>query len=129
MVLKKYGQMNNKKIIIISIELVIALIFIIGADWAGENFQRFFSCYFADIALPFGFYLLLFLCEDICTVFKKWHVKASAIFILCALSETLQYFGIFALARVFDPIDYVMYAVGILLAILFDKTILKNIKI
>jgi hypothetical protein len=117
--------MNNKKKVIIGIELALAMLFIIGADWAGETVHRLFHSYFADIIIPFSFYLLLFLCEDKCVFFKKWYIKAGAVFALCALSETLQYFGLFALARVFDPIDYGMYAVGVILAVLFDRTVLS----
>ena len=51
---------------------------------------------------------------------------ALAVFLLCALSETLQYFGIFALARVFDPYDYLMYGAGVMLAVFFDKVVFKR---
>ena len=54
---------------------------------------------------------------------KKWWVKALLVFGLCALSETLQYFGVFALARVFDPVDYLMYGVGVLSAAFVDRQI------
>ena len=118
---------NTKKlIIIVSIELFIALIFFIGADWAGENVQAFFHNYFADIALPFGFYFLLIYVEDRHRVFRPWHVKALAVFSLVSTSEVLQYFGIYALARVFDPLDFVMYAVGVLLAALFDMQVISR---
>lgn len=107
--------------------LIIAGIFIIGADWTNDTIHRLFHSYFADIALPFGFYFLIALNENNFAFLKKWYVKVGAVFTLCALSETLQYFGIFALARVFDLMDYVMYAIGVILAVFFDKIIFKRI--
>jgi hypothetical protein len=119
--------MKNKKTIVIITLLIIASLFIIGADWASKTVHILFHSYFADIAIPFGYYLLLVLVEDKYKPFQKWYTKASAVFILCALSETLQYFGVYALARVFDPLDYAMYALGLVLAALVDRIIFKRI--
>ncbi len=49
------------------------------------------------------------------------------VFALCTTSEILQYFGIFALARVFDPIDIVMYGIGVLLASIVDRKVFTRI--
>jgi hypothetical protein len=118
--------MKNKKTIIVIALLIIASLFFIGAEWASETTHRLFHSYFADISIPFGYYLLLILLEDKYKPFEKWYVRAGAIFILCALSETLQYFDIYALARVFDPMDYVMYAFGVLLAVFADRILFKR---
>lgn len=107
--------------------LCIAAIFMIGADWTNEKIRILFHSYFADIAIPFGYYMLLFLVEDKFKVFQKWYSKALAIFLLCSLSECLQYFGIYALANTFDPIDYLMYAFSVLLAAFFDRIIFKRL--
>ena len=119
--------MNNKRLVVVITLLIIASLCIIGADWASENIHRFFHNYFADIAIPYGYYLLLVLLEDKYKLIRKWYIKAVAIFILCSLSETLQYFGFYALARVFDPFDYVMYALGVLLAAFTDRIIFKRL--
>ncbi len=119
--------MKNKKTIVVITSLIIAAIFVVGADWANETLHILFHSYFADIAIPFCYYLLLVLVEDKYKPFQKWYTKASAVFILCALSETLQYFGIYALARVFDPLDYVMYALGVVLAAFVDRIVFKRI--
>lgn len=118
--------MKNKKTIVVITLLIIASIFVIGADWASETIHQLFHSYFADIAIPFGYYLLLVLLEDEYKLIKKWYIKAIAVFVLCSLSETLQYFGVYALARVFDPIDYVMYALGVVLAAFTDRIIFKR---
>jgi hypothetical protein len=116
----------NKKTIVVVTMLVIAVIFIIGADWAGEKAIRLFHRYFADIAIPFGYYLLLALIEEKYKFFKNWYIKAGAFFVLCSLSETPQYFGVYALATVFDPFDYIMYALGVDLGVFFDRIIFKR---
>ncbi len=118
-------DINKKKIIIvIGIELLIALIFVIGADWAPESIHQFFYNYFADIAIPFGYYFLLIMIEDSFSFLYSWPSKALAVFLLAAASEILQYFGIYALARTFDPLDFLMYAIGALLAALVDIKLL-----
>lgn len=119
--------MKTKKQVVVFNILIIAALFIIGADWANERIRILFHSYFADIAIPFGYYMLLFLVEDQYKPFQKWYTKALAIFLLCSISETLQYFGIYALARVFDPLDFIMYATGVLLAAFFDRIIFKRI--
>lgn len=118
---------DKKKIaIVVGIEFVLALIFFIGADWAGEGIHRFFHSYFADIALPFGFYFLLIPNEDTFSFLRPWHHKALAVFLFVSTSEILQYFGIDAFATVFDPIDFVMYAGGVLLAALVDIKLISK---
>jgi hypothetical protein len=111
----------SKKTLVVLLMLAIALCFMVGADWANKNFRRLYSSYFADIAIPFGYYFLLVLVQDKVSVLRRWYAKAGAVFALCALSETLQYFGVYALASVFDPWDYAMYGAGVLLAAFVDR--------
>lgn len=119
--------MNRKKGVVLFIILIIAAIFVRGAEWAGPAALRFFKSYFADIAIPFAYYMLLVLVEDHFRPFQKWQVKAISIFLLCSLSETLQYFGIYALATVFDWLDFVMYALGVALAAFVDRIIFTRL--
>ena len=119
--------MKNKKQVVVITLLFIATLFLIGADWANETISRLFHSYFADIAIPFGYYFLLVLLEDNYKPFQKWYIKAAAIFILCSVSEILQYFGIYALAIVFDPLDFGMYALGVVLAAIVDRFIFKRL--
>jgi len=119
--------MIKKKGVVIAIQIIIAVLFVIGADWAGDTAKRLFHSYFADIFLPFGFYFLLILNEDIFKFLRKWYIKALIIFLLCATSETLQYFSIYALATVFDPVDYLMYSTGVLLASMIDNVFFKRV--
>ncbi|MFC1600456.1 hypothetical protein ACFL25_00015 [Patescibacteria group bacterium] len=119
--------MQNKKIrLVVLIELIIATLFIIGAKWTTPEIYILYQSYYADVFLPFGFYFLLTI-NDKNKYFNTWWKRSLAVFALTAASETLQYFGIYALARVFDPLDFVMYALGVLLAAFFDKKIIVKI--
>ena len=109
------------------LQLVLAMFFIASKSWMSGSMRVIYQSYFADVIIPFGFYFLLTLSSDNHKQLKKWWVKALLVFGLCALSETLQYFGVFALARVFDPVDYLMYGVGVLLAAFVDRQIFTRI--
>jgi hypothetical protein len=114
---------DKKTSMVVGIQLLIALVFISGVGRANQSAQTLYHSYFADIALPFGFYFLLSLSASRHTFLKPWSVKALAVFALCAASETLQFFGIFAFARVFDPLDFVMYGLGTLAAATVDRVV------
>lgn len=112
---------------IVILEIVMAIIFVLSSKISNQIISIFHDKYFADIIIPFGFYFLLRLIEKEHPKLKSWFIKAILVFLLCALSETLQYFGIYALATVFDPIDYAMYGVGVILAALADRQLFKKI--
>lgn len=112
-----------RKIVVISLQIVIVVLLILGAEFSTNSLRIYYYGYFADVVIPFGFYFLLFLIQDKLPVFEKWQVKALSIFSLCALSEFLQSLGIYAFARVFDPLDFVMYGIGVLAAAFVDRMI------
>ena len=104
-------------------QLFIAVFFILGADKTNRSLYILYQSYFADIFIPFGFYFLLSLGAAESKYSNTWWKKALAIFALCTISEILQYFGIFALAMIFDPVDIVMYGIGVLLASIVDRKV------
>lgn len=122
---------RKTKMTVIILEIAMAIIFILGSRISYQNqaVRIFYEYYFADILIPFNFYFLLILIpgQQKFTKLKPWFIKAITIFSLCSLSETLQYFGIYALARVFDPVDYAMYGVGVVLAALIDRQLFKKV--
>ena len=120
------NKQNKRVRLVVLLELIIAAIFIIGAEWISRSIYILFQSYYADIFLPFGFYFLLSAKGDRNRYLNSWWKKSIAIFALCASSETLQYFGIFALARVFDPLDYVMYGIGVMMAVFVDRVIFSK---
>lgn len=115
------------KIAITILEIVIAIIFVLGSNISDPAIRTFYSRHFADIVIPFSFYFLLIPVEGKHPKLKPWFVKAILIFLLCALSETLQYFGIYALASVFDPVDYAMYGIGVIVAAFMDRQLFKKL--
>jgi hypothetical protein len=115
---------DKKRQLVLALELLIALVFVSGVGRrANHSVRVLYHSYFADLAIPFAFYFLLSINEHQYTFLRPWWVKAAAVFTLCAASETLQFFGIFALARTFDPLDYVMYGVGALFAACIDRLV------
>lgn len=119
-------QKKKKVLIVVFIELLIALLFLVGADWTNTKIFILYHSYFADIFIPFGYYFLLTINSDN-KYLNKWWKRSLAVILLCATSETLQFFGIYALARVFDPVDYLAYATGALLAAFLDRKIFNKL--
>jgi len=115
--------MNKKKIVVVSLQIFGAALLILGANLSTGTLRIIYYSYFADVIIPFGFYFLLSLTQDKHPVFEKWQVKALSVFLLCAISETLQFFGIYALASVFDLFDFVMYGMGVLVAAFVDRVL------
>jgi cell shape-determining protein MreD len=112
---------QKKKNLIIGIEIFLALMHVvgIGRNSSGRMFTLSAS-YFSDFALPFGFYFLLAISEEKIEFLQEWWVKAGIVFLMAALAEIGQYFGLYILGRTFDPIDFAVYAAGVLLAAIVD---------
>ena len=118
------GSMTDRKaLLVLGIDFLVVLVFVTGVGRASGPMRTLYHSYFADIAIPFTLYFLLSLNERQHAFLKQWWVKALAVFVLCATSEILQFFSVFALARVFDPLDFVMYASGVLLAASLDRAV------
>ena len=119
---------SAKMVVIIIIMLIIALMHIIGPfrQQSGTWHDLYYS-YFSDLVMPFGFYFLLVNAELNIPFLRVWWIKAGGLFLLTLTAELLQYDGIYALGTVFDPMDIVMYASGILLALFFDRLIFPTV--
>lgn len=114
----------------VSIMLLIALIhfFRVGTYLPGSLFTLYYG-YFSDIIIPFGFYFLLWM-NDVHVpflFFRDWRVKAMLVFVASSLTEVLQAFGVPLLGRTFDPLDFVMFGVGVLLAVFVDRVLLDRL--
>ena len=83
--------------------------------------------YFSDLTLPFGYYFLLCIAADNIRLLRPWWVKAGSLFALVMTAEILQYFGYDALGTIFDPIDILMFASGIFLAVICDLLIFPEL--
>jgi hypothetical protein len=115
----------NRKLIVVSIALVVgALHFITGPGYRGP-LPVFVNGYMIDILLPFAMVLVFGVAEQ--PLFRSNIVRGVLVFGVGAVTETLQYFGIPIFGQTFDPLDYVMFAIGIGLAIVFERAVLSRV--
>lgn len=113
---------RGRTAVIVSILLLIALVhlFRVGTYLRGSLFTLYYS-YFSDIAVPFGMYFLICLNDMRVRFLRDWRVKAMLVFGVASSTEVLQAFGVPLLGRTFDPLDFVMFGGGVLLAALVDR--------
>ena len=98
--------------------------FVTGKNYRGP-YPDFVNSYLIDIILPFGVYFLL--CLPTHRLLQPWWAKALIVFGIGATVEALQYFGIAVFGNTFDPLDFVMYAAGAILAAFCDTLIFPRI--
>jgi len=117
-------RISTRKFISISIVVLIAAIhaFRLGSYFNGNWYIIYYS-YVSDLIIPFGFYFLLCISDIQIKVFRKWYIKAILVFGACTITEILQAFNITFLGETFDIIDIMMFAAGVMLAVIVDKWI------
>jgi hypothetical protein len=118
---------RNRIIVGICIIVVIALIHIfrVGSYLKGDLYLMYYS-YVSDLIIPFGIYFLLCINELYIKILWKWYIKAAIILGFTTLVEILQLLGIYALGITFDPVDILMYALGVGIAVIFDRLLFKR---
>ena len=114
---------RNKRIVVGICLAVGGLHFVTGPGYAGP-FKVFVNGYLIDILLPFAMFLLLGV-QNLRYLHGKW-VRSLLVFGVGAAAETSQYFGLEIFGRTFDPLDYVMFAIGIGSAALFEQAVLSR---
>jgi hypothetical protein len=121
-------QQKKRQAVVIGIMLLIAAahIFRLGSYLPGELYNLYYS-YFSDFIIPFGFYFLFCMSEQGLPWLRRWQVKLGVTFLLPAIAETLQFFGIDALGSTFDPLDYGMYAAGAACAAIVDTQVFPRL--
>jgi len=123
--------MKNKTSIylIVSICLLVGLLhFLVGPDYQGP-FRNFMRGYLIDILLPFNLYLLLQISlRKSLSVNKSRIVAAIFIFSFGTFVEIMQLNKIYFLGSTYDPLDILMYGLGIGLGLTFDLTILNRLE-
>jgi len=111
--------------VIVSVNVAIALLhFVTGSKYTGP-YPAFVNGYLLNILVPFGFYFLLCLSE--LSVLRSWIVKSILVFGAACFVEIAQFFGVPLLGRTFDPLDFVMYGLGVMLAAILDTTVFPRI--
>ena len=121
-------QQAYKTAVVIGIQLIVALIhaFRVGTFLSGPWYRLYYS-FFSDLILPFAFYFLLCMNEPQYSFLRPWWVKATLIFSLMTTSEICQYFGVYAFGVTFDPLDIVMYGLGVTAAVLVDTQLFSRL--
>ena len=94
-------------------------IFRVGSYFSGKLFIWYYS-FFSDIVIPIGIYFLLCINDVTIPYLKNWKTKAAIVFVIAAATEIAQAFGIPILGSTFDPVDFVMFGLGIFIAIVLD---------
>ena len=131
----KQGEFHNsdavsrfpltRKTLVVAIALAVgALHFVTGPNYRGPG-PVFVNGYLIDILLPFAMYMVLGVADH--PLSRSGVVRGVAVFGVGAITETLQYFGVPIFGRTFDPLDYLMFGIGIGLAIAFERAVLSRI--
>ena len=115
----------NRKIIVVFIAVAVGLLhFITGPKYNGP-FPVFVNGYMIDILLPFAMYLVLGVAKQ--SILRSGIARGVFVFSIGAITETLQYFGVPIFGRTFDLLDYLMFGLGIGLAVVFERYVLSRI--
>ncbi len=115
------GPSPTRRAIVVGIVVVIALLHAFRAgSYLRGSLRGLYYGYFSDVVIPFGVYFLLCL-QDRPPILRDWRARAALVFGIASLAETLQGFGIPFLGRTFDPLDYLMFGAGVLLAAATDR--------
>jgi hypothetical protein len=102
--------------------------FVIGPDYQGV-FREFVRGYLIDLLLPMNLYLLLQIAlRKHISVKKARIISALFVFAFGATVEVLQFFDIEFFGSTYDPVDLLMYGLGIGLGIAIDLTIIDKLE-
>ena len=122
-----FGSLRRLAVISSIVALIAVIhIFRIGSYLQGELYNFYYS-YFSDLVLPFGYYFLLCANESHIPILRRWKVKLALAFLVPSMAETCQYFGMPVLGSTFDLLDYVMYGIGAILAVVVDTQVFSRI--
>lgn len=123
--------MKNKinKYFIVAISIFVGILHIkIGADYQGI-FKVFIRSYLIDILLPFNIYLLLQIgLRDYFSVINSKIIGAVLTFTFGVFTELAQLNNIPFFGNTYDPIDIVMYSIGVGFGLLIDYTIIEKLE-
>ena len=121
-------NLRNKRAIVLSIMMVIALIHLMSPGRAmNDPFRQYYQAYFSDIVIPFGFYFLLCISEAQFAFLRRWYAKAIFTFGLAAFAEVMQGFGIHFIGTTFDPFDFLAYAAGVAAAAVLERRVFSRV--
>jgi hypothetical protein len=118
---------KGKSLVTIAVMLPIAgLHFVTGEHYSGP-FPGFVNGYLLDILLPFGLYILLCSSERTVPFLRPWWIKALPVLAVGFGVEIAQFTGAPIFGRTYDPLDFVMYGIGVGMAVVADRFVLPRI--
>jgi hypothetical protein len=120
-------RFNYKRmaVAIVVVLLIAAIhIFRVGSYLSGRLFVLYYS-YFSDIVIPIAIYFLLCINDITLPFLRGWMTKAVLVFLIAMTTEIAQGFGIPLLGNTFDILDFMMFGIGVLLAVGLDKLFSK----
>jgi hypothetical protein len=135
---------GGRRVLAIGVILAVAAVHILrlGTYLHGSLFRLYYG-YASDILVPIAMYFVLVLTMGLYSPLASalngtapieerrhvpfldtWRAKAAVVFAAASFTEILQACGLPILGQTFDPLDFVMFAVGGLLAAGLDQGIL-----
>jgi len=119
------ASIANRKIVVVIVALAVGLLhFVTGPGYRGP-FPVFVNGYLIDILLPFAMFLVLGVVDH--PMFRSRVIRGCAVFGVGAFAETLQYVGVPLFGQTFDWLDYVMFGMGIVMAVMFEGAVLTRV--
>ena len=119
------GRRRLRSVVAVTIAVPVGLLhFVTGSHYQGP-YPVFVNGYMIDILLPFAAYFLLV--PRKLAPLRSWLTKGLLVFGVGASVEIAQFFGIPILGRTFDPLDFVMYGLGVALAVACDVVVFPRV--
>jgi len=119
-------KLRKKIVFVVGLMLFISFLHIINIkSFLNSKLYIYYTSFFSDLLLPFGVYFLIAMNDWRYPVLRKWWVKAFLTFSIPTFAEILQSFGIYALGSTFDPLDILMYGIGVIMAVLLEKLVFE----
>ena len=120
-------RQRARKAVVITIALLVAGAHLFTGPGYRGPLRPFVTGYLIDILLPLSSYFLLVMASDTLPALHRWQVKVVIVFLVMSSAEVAQYFGKPVFGRTYDPLDFLAYAAGALLAALLDRVLLPRV--
>jgi hypothetical protein len=104
--------------------IIAGMHFVTGPQYRGP-FPGFVNGYLMDILVPLGFYFLLTLVD--LPLIRLWIFRAVMVLVAASCVEIAQSLGIEIFGSYYDPLDFVMYAIGVVVAAVLDRIVFPGI--
>jgi len=120
----KRGSLTRKQVVVGICLVVAGLHFVIGPRYRGP-WPAFVGGYLMDVLLPFSLYLLLGVSWR--RVAGSRLTRGIVVFAIGAGVELLQFLGVPLFGATFDVLDFVMYALGVVGAVVFERAVIARL--